>query len=166
MRCFLALFPDAASRERLLAIAARLPGALRRVPEEDLHLTLVFLGEVSLSRVDVLRDALAGVSFAGVSGHGIGWRWLPEVRRARVGAVEIASDGAVEALASTVRARLALGPGRRFLPHVSLVRVRGAVRPLRPDCATGVLCFDRLGLYASEPRPQGPGYRPLSELHG
>lgn len=165
MRCFLALFPDAPSRARLLALAARLPADLRRVPEENLHLTLAFLGDAPDADVDAWARTLPDLPFGGVAGRGVAWRWLPDARRARVGAVEMASDGVLEALAARVRRRLALPPDGGFLPHVTLVRVRGARAGVAPDCETGELRFERLGLYASERGPTGSLYRPLAELH-
>jgi 2'-5' RNA ligase len=58
-RLFLALWPDAAVRQRLAAIASIVAGG-RKVPPDNLHLTLVFLGATSDAQwrdyVAALRD--------------------------------------------------------------------------------------------------------------
>lgn len=164
MRCFLALFPDATSRSLLDAIAGGPPTGARRVPSENLHLTLAFLGDRSQEEIAAWRAALTRIRFDGARGRGIAWRWLPDARRARVGAVEVASDGSIEALAAEVRSRLGLEASDGFLPHVTLLRVRGATPTFAPTPVTVPLVFDRLGLYASDLRPEGSRYRPLAEV--
>lgn len=56
-RLFFALWPDAEIRRRLTEVAELLPEAsCRRTPVENLHLTLVFLGNVPDSAVPALKD--------------------------------------------------------------------------------------------------------------
>ncbi len=58
MRLFLALVPPPGLRERLgeLADAAQARCGGRRVPDENLHLTLAFLGEVEETRAKALAE--------------------------------------------------------------------------------------------------------------
>ncbi|MDH5265059.1 MAG: RNA 2',3'-cyclic phosphodiesterase, partial [Betaproteobacteria bacterium] len=63
-RLFFALWPDAAARAALAdlarATANRYGG--RAVPAANLHLTLVFLGEVDPARIAALRRAVDGLA--------------------------------------------------------------------------------------------------------
>jgi 2'-5' RNA ligase len=58
VRLFFALWPDAATRARIAnaAVTLRLTGEARRVPAENYHLTLAFVGEVATSQLAVLQQ--------------------------------------------------------------------------------------------------------------
>src|SRR6185437_6264490 len=56
-RCFIALEPDAATRDALAAVPV--PAAARRVPHEQLHLTVTFIGALTHDLGAALIDALA-----------------------------------------------------------------------------------------------------------
>jgi 2'-5' RNA ligase len=58
LRLFFALWPEADTRERIAGAAAalRLGDAARLVPHQNYHLTLAFVGEVTKTQVEVLRQ--------------------------------------------------------------------------------------------------------------
>jgi 2'-5' RNA ligase len=58
LRLFFALWPDARMRARIADVAAvlRLDSDVRRVAAENFHLTLAFVGEVSDSKLTVVRQ--------------------------------------------------------------------------------------------------------------
>jgi len=58
LRLFFALWPDADTRARFAnaAAALRLPDGARLVPQQNYHLTLAFIGEVTSAQVAVLRQ--------------------------------------------------------------------------------------------------------------
>jgi 2'-5' RNA ligase len=66
MRCFVALWPDDAARERLAAVTQQ---QLRRFPRaramrpENLHLTLAFIGELDAARAGQVAAALGALPF-------------------------------------------------------------------------------------------------------
>ena len=63
MRCFVALWPDAAVRAAVAAEAgATLARACRAVPPENYHLTLCFLGAVPVERLPALRDCVSALA--------------------------------------------------------------------------------------------------------
>lgn len=65
-RLFFALWPDAAVRARIEAVARDLPlRAGRRIPAPNLHATLVFLGAADRTRRACIERAAAGVRAAG-----------------------------------------------------------------------------------------------------
>ena len=58
MRLFFALWPDACMRAQIADAAAvlRVDGAAQPVPPENFHLTLAFVGEVTISQLAVLQQ--------------------------------------------------------------------------------------------------------------
>jgi len=154
-----------------LFVAVRLPSALRAgiveatrelrdtldgvrwVPEEQLHLTLRFLGDVEAARVDGVAEALRrGVGdrapFAlELSGAGR----FPSRGEPRVLWLGVTRPPALRAVHAAVEQSLATvgleGDGRPFRPHVTLGRVRRG-RRLSPSLS-GVL--DRVSFAAACP---------------
>lgn len=133
-RLFFALWPDAHARAALGArateVARRCGG--RPVPAANLHLTLVFLGEVEAARIGALgraADAVTGGAFdlaldrigdfrrAGVAWAGCG----------RPSAEMLALQASLE---RRVREAGFATDGRAFAPHLTLARrVREPVEP-------------------------------------
>ena len=60
-RLFLALWPDADTRQHLAALAARAAGQRGQVHTANLHLTLVFLGATNRAQLLAYQSALADV---------------------------------------------------------------------------------------------------------
>ncbi len=58
-RLFLALWPEARERQSIARLAARATGRQRRIADDLLHLTLVFLGKTSANRLAAYEAALA-----------------------------------------------------------------------------------------------------------
>jgi 2'-5' RNA ligase len=132
MRLFVALeIPDAVRREvarRMAGLRERLPRA-KWVDPANLHLTLLFLGQVDEARVPVLTEALVGafakhppldlrLAEAGT---------FPRGRPARVAWVGMETPGDLLALQADVEAAAVEAIGfepeeRPFSPHVTLAR--------------------------------------------
>jgi 2'-5' RNA ligase len=100
------------------------------------HLTLQFLGDWPRTRIPALVEALDEVS--GLSPFALPVRGLgafPDLRRPRVLFLHLGDDGAADALARSVREKVAGiwpdGPRntKPFRPHLTLSRIR---RPLTP----------------------------------
>lgn len=157
-RYFLAAWPDEAVRGRLARWADGIPAgsAARRVPADNLHITLVFLGTLDPPRLDAVRAVAADAPWSGASLtlDRIGY-W----KRARIiwaGASE--GSEALSALTGTLRGRLRrLGfrvETRPFVPHVTLYR-KAARRPRwRPeviDWRIEAFCLVRSTLSSSGP---------------
>ncbi|MBL4916328.1 RNA 2',3'-cyclic phosphodiesterase [Tabrizicola sp. DMG-N-6] len=104
------------------ALALRLP---RRVAPEDLHLTLVFLGEVPPDRLQALHEAAEALSMPGfalrIEGLGLFGRSAPNALWAG-----LAPEPALEALQAKLETALrragATPEKRRFVPHITLGR--------------------------------------------
>lgn len=124
-RLFVALRPPAATREQLLDLMEGLPGA-RWQDDEQLHLTLRFIGEVDGRVADDVAAALGTVAFPPVEFrlHGVG----SFDARGRLNAIW-AGVRPHEQLAQLHKkidqalVRAGLEPERRaYLPHVTLAR--------------------------------------------
>lgn len=174
-RCFLALLPDAASVETLLAcrpaLADCMPGAahrLRWIDRNALHLTLRFLGPATRERQERLVRALPALArplrqFASRR-YGI---W-PNRARPRLLVLELAQDATLVELAHACEAEArAAGfapEARPFRSHVTLAR-------LRPGCAFGqlpapppALAFHSIALMKSNLAQPSATYRELYRL--
>ncbi|MFG6158667.1 RNA 2',3'-cyclic phosphodiesterase [Halomonas sp. 1390] len=126
MRLFLALMPPPALRRRLgeLAEWAHAHCGGRRVPDESLHLTLAFLGEIPEAQAEALSTWVAGRDVP--EGE-----WRPDAWGAfrRPGIVWVGSQTPDRALVS-LQASLwhdlerqgITGRPSRFIPHVTLLR--------------------------------------------
>lgn len=136
LRTFIAIDPGKAARERLIALQenlARTGAEVSWVEPENLHLTMLFLGNVDEREVPdicriVARVAKEMPAFAlGLSGTGC----FPNARRPRVlwAGVGAGRDGLIDLHDGLEAALLEHGCYRReerdFTPHVTLGRVKG-----------------------------------------
>lgn len=169
-RLFVAIRPPAPVRETLLDTMTGVDGA-RWQDEDQLHLTLAFLGEVDLRAAEEVAEALAAVRsppFA-VEIRGVGHferKGVPSALWAGV-----ARSDALAALHRRVVAACRRGgvePDRRgFRPHVTLARLNRAGGPVGGWLATyGTLSagpweVTEFALYESRLSPAGASYEAL-----
>ena len=162
---------DAAAR---LAGLARGLTVGRRVPEENLHLTLTFLGDATDEGLEELHDTLSGIRAAPVELHFEGLGVFGEDRPRALWAA-VAADAGLMALQKQVEraARMAgLTPeARRFVPHVTLARMKGwreDAGPLarflteRGGASVPPLRAVAFSLMSSRLRPEGAVYEELA----
>lgn len=176
MRCFIGLpLPD-----DVCAALADLTAGLRTgrpVAEDNLHLTLTFLGEVELPELEALHAALSDIAFAPFDLRLAG---LDMFGGRRPAVVFIRGDGgeALVRLQSRVTAA-ARSAGidlrrERFRPHVTLARFRrdmrvedtdklGAFLAAHGDAALAPFGVDAFALYRSTLHPDGPVYEVLAD---
>jgi 2'-5' RNA ligase len=179
-RLFVALEPPEPARRRIAAAAAALRRAagaaaadVRWVPEENLHLTIQFLGAVPDERVAAVEQAVADAAIAArplsleVKGAG----GFPNARRPRVVWLGLAGDvAALSALAADLGRRLApLGfapEARAFSAHLTLGRARdprgapglgGSLAGAAQDDGVAWRAAE-LVLFESHLSPRGPRY--------
>jgi 2'-5' RNA ligase len=172
VRAFFAI-PLPESLQEALAVRARGVPGLSAQRVGTIHLTIRFLGEIAgpeevLAAVEPVAAATAAFDLE-LSGFGV----FPNPQRARVYWAGV-GRGAAEAaaLAAAVeRALLPLGfspEDRPFHPHVTLGRFR-IPRPVPAPFLgvaprLGAIRANRLTLYASTLRPEGPLHEPLRDL--
>jgi 2'-5' RNA ligase len=133
MRAFLAVEMSPDVRERLVDVKrelAQLGAAVRWVRDDNLHVTVKFLGSVAEDALDELRalllDALRDTAPMAARVRGLGA--FPDLRRARVvwAGVECAPLPALAARLDAAAARIGVAPETRpFRAHLTLGRVNG-----------------------------------------
>ncbi|WP_353474966.1 RNA 2',3'-cyclic phosphodiesterase [Salipiger sp. H15] len=175
MRCFLALPLPEALLPALLAVQEAVPVG-RAVPEENLHVTLAFLGEVGEAALQELHMELEGQALPGCRLRVAGLESFGG-RSPRLLAAEIAAEPGLVALhGRVVRACRAAGielERRRFRPHVTLVRFGAGLRGEamarferavagQVALATGAEEAEELRLVASTLTPEGAVYETLA----
>ncbi len=176
MRAFLALPLDATAHSALASTLRTLQRAswareVRWVAEENLHLTVRFLGDVSEARQARLRAALsthlreANLPSA-LHLHVSAPSLFPTGRRPRVVACLVETNAALLTLAA-IAEHCAQAVGlpaetKPFQPHITLGRLRdGAALPsLRSTPIALSMCADQLCLYRSTLTPKGAIYTP------
>jgi 2'-5' RNA ligase len=131
-RHFFALWPDEPAREALAPLAQRVAseGGGRPVPAANLHLTLVFLGEVPQDRVEVARRAASafhGSAFdlsldrvGAFARAAVGWAG-PSTVPEELFRLQASLEAALRAAGFTI-------DDRPFAPHLTLARKQ--VRPV------------------------------------
>jgi 2'-5' RNA ligase len=133
LRLFVALELPREGRSALAGWAAEVvPLGVRVVPEENLHLTLAFLGSRSAADAEAVSERLALVAWPPEALATAGAQWLPE-RRPRVLAVSLSGADDLAALRDRLVASLVRAIGfelerRPFWPHVTVGRVMRDVR--------------------------------------
>jgi len=179
LRCFLALRPPEACRQRLADLTRSLDwAALRPLAAANLHLTVKFLGATDPGRIDPLLEALppaisATALDAPLSLTPTAFALLPRPRRPRVMVLDHEPHAALSALVEQIEARVApLGwprEARAFRPHLTVGRVKGKPRkvsidppPLPDDIAAW--SAEHLLLMRSELHPDGARYEVMHEL--
>ena len=177
LRAFFALPVPIAARSPLVELQRRLrrglPGAaVRWMAEEQLHLTLKFLGQVRRADLGAFAELAErqAQQLIRTSYPVTALTAFPGPRRARVVVVRLLdADQRLERLARSLdQAAAALGvtaESRAFRPHVTLGRVKipTDLTAAFDVGATGLppIGFERLVLYSSEPGARGSTYRVL-----
>ena len=137
MRLFVALSLPDDLRERMGALEAGLPGA-RWTPEDNLHLTLRFIGEVDGAQAHDIDACLAEVSVPAFEARFDGLDTFGDKRNLRALWVAVAQPNELlfrlQAKVEKAVVRAGLPPeSRKFTPHVSLARFKRNGARVPPD---------------------------------
>jgi 2'-5' RNA ligase len=173
VRLFVALDLPAAVRTALAAWADEAaPPAVRRVAQDNLHVTLAFLGSRDADEAAATGRLLAEHVRPLAALHTAGALWLPP-RRPGVLSVALRPDDGLSALQADLAGALVRVIGfvpeaRPFRPHVTVGRVgrgtrvdtRGAIAP-PPQLS---FAPPALTLYRSHSTPGGAHYEPLERV--
>ncbi|MGE5074121.1 MAG: RNA 2',3'-cyclic phosphodiesterase [Anaerolineae bacterium] len=153
-------------------------GLIRWVPAHNVHLTLKFLGDVSASSLDLIKQMMVteASQFPAFDMQVEGLGCYPNIRRPRVLWVGLKAPAELASLQrgiETAAARLGYeSEEREFSPHLTIGRVRqnassGDVHKIRTgmeSCRVGSLGTahdDAVHLFKSELRPEGSIYSKL-----
>ena len=153
-------------------------GAVRWVNPDGIHLTLKFLGEIPVSRIDSIRSAMdqsvSGRTPFSLTFEGLGC--FPNTVRPRVVWAGIRGDPLLADLQRRLEENMSVvgfkKEQRAFSPHLTLGRVKdgvseiqlrkigSAVEGMRTE-TTAAMLVDGLYLFRSILRPDGPEYSVL-----
>jgi RNA 2',3'-cyclic 3'-phosphodiesterase len=159
MRLFVAIRPPRAVRERLIATMGGISGA-RWQSDDQLHLTLRFIGEVNGRQAEDVHAALGAVHHAPfeirLSGAGFfGQRGKPDTVWTGVAPTELLA--ALHRKIDQALVRAGLEPERRaYLPHITLARLGRSAGPIggfleqTGDLASAPFLVDRFALFESD----------------
>ena len=170
-RLFVALRPPAAMRDACLAAMEDGPPGWAWQDEEQLHVTLRFIGEVERPMAEDIAAALGSIRGPAVDLVLAGAGWFDQGPRgalfARVAPVQPLT--ALHAKLDRMLVRLGLTPERRaYLPHITLARRRaGAADPAdwlerNAGLEGGPGRVDRLILFESHLGRHGPSYEAVA----
>ncbi|HEY0013889.1 MAG TPA: RNA 2',3'-cyclic phosphodiesterase [Allosphingosinicella sp.] len=166
-RLFVAIRPPSTIRSLLLAAMGGVSGA-RWQPDEQLHITLRFIGEVDRHQASDIHAALGAIHQApfeiAVSGLGtFEVRGRPEVVWA--GLAPHAPLAALHKKVDQALTRAGVEPDRRaFHPHITLARLKRTSGPVRELIAgagglsSPAFTVDAFALYESHLTPEGAVY--------
>jgi 2'-5' RNA ligase len=126
IRLFCAIELPENLRDRLIALGGGMPGA-RWVPEENLHVTLRFIGEVPESAFDDIAAALSGVSAPAFDLTVAGVGHFEQSRRPTLLWAGIENGQTLVQLHDRIESALRRvglkGEDRHFAPHITLARL-------------------------------------------
>ena len=148
IRLFVALALPQPVRARLLMLQAGVPGA-KWSPEENLHLTLRFIGEVDEPAFADIAEALGEVEAPGFTLQLAGVGQFGDRKRAHALWAGVKPSEALTLLRGRVETALSRAgvprDDRKYLPHVTLARLKDA----KADRVGGFLAEH--GLFESPP---------------
>jgi 2'-5' RNA ligase len=168
-RCFIALAPDVATRDALSAV--RVSANARGVPYDQLHLTVTFIGALSVEQGGALAEALAAHSVPLTPTPVTRIEHWPSAGHPRLTVATLAMTDDFVKLDWLVRS-LMIEQGlpvdaRAFRPHITLARFGRDAAPVDPDMQaqtpSNLLArFESLILYSSTLARHGARYQALA----
>ena len=152
--------------------------ALKLVEEENLHITLIFFGELPERSVGEIKGLLDALSFPGIQAALGSAGGFPPKGTPRVYYVALATGGdsviaLQKELVKTVSAVEYRKDQRSFRPHITCARVKKRAEygqlPAAADLQTESLQnlrfgFEKVVLFESRLSPSGPTYTPLKTV--
>ncbi len=160
-RLFFGILPDRENTEQLLALLPQIPPPAKPVAANNLHLTLLFLGQSTATQARQLCEALSQLSLPAFSVALEQWQVWQEPRVLCL-AGEIA-DPALSELYQQLRTSAAAcdfsPPQHTLQPHITLAR-RSKTLPELPPLHVQLFA-STLILFHSQSTPQGVRYQPL-----
>lgn len=170
-RLFVALRPPRVIRDRLIS-AMHGVAAARWQNDEQLHLTLRFIGEVDRHRAEDVAAALGALHTPAVTARIVGVSLFERRGRPHMiwaGVEPFAPLAALHRKVDQLLHRVGVAPETRaFVPHITLARLNHAAGPVaaflaqNSDLASPVFAFDHVTLYESQLGHGGARYHPVA----
>lgn len=168
-RVFFAIWPDDAARKQLAGLAEQLRGEAlcvgRKTKAENIHLTLVFVGEVGASKLETLCLAADRIKDSGASAFDFAVEEIRYWKRNRIlyaatGGIPPKLIDLVSALENALSTAGFTLEQRAYKPHITLMR--DASCQTLPELAEPIAWQVREWmLVKSEQTSSGPVYTPI-----
>ena len=161
-RLFFALMPDAAATAQIVAVQQQLPAdQLRIFSAENLHQTLVFLGEFADSQLMELISACQSIDLPPISMQFEQLTYWPQPRVLCLLAQAVPDElMALVQVLKEIALQFNVNPDQRpYRPHITLARKAGEAIAL--DFAPIRFTADEFVLMQSQQSGNGPIYQPL-----
>jgi RNA 2',3'-cyclic 3'-phosphodiesterase len=163
--------------ESIMSSLSSLGGDLKPVERENIHLTLKFLGDVSATRLDEIKSALAQVTFPPFSLEIKGTGAFPNLKRMNVVWVGVGEGWSQVELIFEQTEKLLHQLGfsretRPFSPHITVARVKSGRKRHEIAAFLGDLTDESFGTFPVESvrlkqsvlSSSGPKYSTLYEV--
>jgi RNA 2',3'-cyclic 3'-phosphodiesterase len=163
-------------QNEIVSTAGWNPRDIRPVGRENIHFTLIFLGEIPDREIERIKDKLTGLQFEPFTLIYKGIGAFPSPAAARVVWVGVDAQGGqrLTALAQAViikMSELGFKVDKPFSPHMTIFRAKG--RPVRLSEISakyngrifGSDLIDMVHMKKSELRPSGPVYSNIYTIH-
>ncbi|GIU70847.1 MAG: RNA 2',3'-cyclic phosphodiesterase [Candidatus Nitrosocaldaceae archaeon] len=139
---------------------------------EQLHFTLMFLGEISDAMLESIKEKLNEIKFKPINVKYKGVGAFPSSRSARIIWIGVDEESSKELkkIAKIIEDKLSsLGftTDKEFTPHITILRVKNKVNcnDIISDEEFGEEILDEIKVKKSELRPSGPVYSDLFTIH-
>ena len=183
IRVFVAIKPSFSFQKKIsnsLSQLKSLPFSIKWVEEENLHLTLIFLGNIAEERLDAVFQAvekgIEGISPFSIIPEKI--IFLPSGKKPKVlGLSFVGEIEVLEKLQSQIQKNLLnfgfkFKKARKFYPHLTLGRIKERIRRKELERRIGNFSFplgekikvDSVYVFQSKLLPQGPIYSQLGKF--
>lgn len=163
MRCFLAVDISGELKRDIEQFQKQLdcPG-LKKVPRENLHVTLKFLGNFDPDRI---KSRLKGMEIDAFESRTTGIGYFPKKDYARVIWLGLEEKN-FGRIVREIEKRLSLPEGKHdFIPHITIARARKALKNLELEFNPNkTVKVDKITLYSSELTRKGPIYTKLAKF--
>jgi len=162
----------------LMEAVKRSGADVKLVETHNIHITLVFIGEIPENKLDLVKEAVSSISFNSFKIKLRGTGAFPNLSRPRV--IWVGIEQGLQEL-RTIRGSLLkelLGRGikpedeKEFAPHLTIGRVKGPSNLLNlinvineyQNVDFGEFTVNKVTLFKSTLTPKGPIYDPLLEV--
>jgi 2'-5' RNA ligase len=174
MRVFVAIELPSELKEKIYAFSQKITKRLqvKQVEEENLHLTLVFLGEISEKELDIVKNILSKIKVGEIKLKLQELQVIPSKTKPLIIWIKVGGQtGKLFSLyKQTVDNLLNQGfvlkkDNLDFRPHITIARVKGGgVRSLENEHLEGSFIADKVAIFESKLTPEGSIYSKIGEF--
>ena len=168
-RLFVAISLNEDMRQQISAVRQKVNG-VRWIDPDNYHLTVCFIGNVEENALADIKIALQEISAEQVSFNLEFDKiiWAPPNRPPRMIWAQFKKNQSFTELSKEVHQRLSIPFGQEPIPHVTLARIKGAVKIkalAQPELSNNKLKVSSLQLMESELTPTGSVYKQIFKIN-